>query len=356
MKNLLVAMSGGVDSAVAALLLKRQGTAITGVYMKNWINEENILGDCPWQQDIVDARAVADHLGIPFRVVNFMEDYKSRIVDFLLAGYKRGITPNPDVMCNREMKFGVLLDYALKHGFDGVATGHYVRKRENPGGSFDLLEGVDDKKNQSYFLALLRQEQVARAWFPIGDLRKTEVRALADEAGLPNARKKDSQGICFIGNIRMGDFLRHYIRDEPGEIADTDGRVLGKHRGLHLHTLGQRRGLGIPSNTDHEHYVVVGKDLAANRLIVAFDRPDSPGLYQRSFTVHHLSFVNQPIPDRHTLLARPRYLDPLQKIEYERLTPDTARVVFAEPQRAITPGQVIAFHEDDVLLGGAVYA
>jgi tRNA-uridine 2-sulfurtransferase len=348
-------MSGGVDSSVAALLLKEQGVHVVGAYMKNWINEENIFGDCPWQQDIEDARATADALGIEFRVVNFIDQYKERIVEYLLDGYKRGITPNPDVMCNREMKFGVLLDYALQEGFSAVATGHYARKQQGQDGSFDLLEGVDEKKNQSYFLAMIQQAQLARAEFPIGELRKADVRAFALARKLPNAAKKDSQGICFIGNIRMSDFLRHYIADEPGEIVTTEGRPVGEHKGLHLYTIGQRRGLGVPSNTDHEHFVVVGKDLQKNRLLVAFDRPESPGLFKCEIQIHGISWINRPVREECRLLARPRYLDPLQAITFSPSGPSSATIRFDVPQRALTSGQILALHDGEVVLGGGIY-
>src|ERR1700761_7399561 len=222
-------MSGGVDSSVAALLLHREGLPVEGAYMKNWINEENIVGDCPWQQDIEDARRVAETIQIPFRIVNLMREYRARVVEYLLQGYQTGITPNPDAMCNREMKFGVFLDLAKAAGFAAVATGHYARRLRQTDGSWDILEGVDKSKDQSYFLALLRQEQIAAARFPVGDLQKSEVRRLASERSLFTTTKKDSQGSCFIGNVRMTDFLRAFVPDKPGPIRNLSGALLGSH-------------------------------------------------------------------------------------------------------------------------------
>jgi len=353
-------MSGGVDSSVAALLLQQQGVPIVGAYMKNWINEDNVVGACPWQRDIDDARAVCDKLGIEFRVVNLMRDYRERVVAYLLDGYARGLTPNPDIMCNREIKFGVFRAWAKDHGFAAVATGHYARTTpDSPPsapGSQVLLEGADKNKDQSYFLALLAQEQLHDARFPIGHLAKPELRRLAREAGLPNADKKDSQGICFIGEVKMADFLKAYVPDAPGPIVRaTDSRVLGEHRGLHFYTLGQRRGIRIPSNTDHEAYVVVGKRAAGRALLVAFDHPDAPGLFQREVRVHSLSWIGEPLTTARALEGRVRYRDPRVPLEFCPEDGGTARVAFRAPQRGLASGQILAFYDGERLLGGGVY-
>jgi tRNA-specific 2-thiouridylase len=349
-------MSGGVDSSVAALLLQRQGLPIVGAYMKNWINEDEIIGHCPWQQDIEDARAVCDRLGIEFRVVNLMQDYRDRVVAYLLDGYARGLTPNPDIMCNREIKFGVFRAWAKSNGFGAVATGHYARRGERPDGTYALLEGADKNKDQSYFLALLAQSQLADARFPIGHIPKPELRALARQAGLSTADKKDSQGICFIGEVKMADFLRTYVPDAPGPIISAhDGRELGQHRGLHFFTLGQRKGIGVPSNTDHRAYVVVGKRADDRALLVAFDHPDAPGLFQREVRVHSLQWNGQTVATPTKLEARVRYRDPRVSVEFLPEGSDTALLKFAEPQRGLASGQIVALHDGERLLGGGVY-
>jgi tRNA-specific 2-thiouridylase len=355
-ERILVAMSGGVDSSVAALRLKQQGHDIVGAYMKNWINEDNVIGHCPWMQDIEDARAVADKIGIEFRVVNLMQDYRRLVVDYLLDGYQRGLTPNPDVMCNREMKFGVFAQYAQAEGFAAVATGHYAR-RVPRAQHFHLLEGLDKNKDQSYFLALLSPAQLAAARFPIGDLTKPELRALAADAHLPTAAKKDSQGICFIGEVKMADFLKTYVPDHPGPIVRaTDGKVLGEHRGLHYYTIGQRRGIRIPSNTDDKAYVVTGKRADDHALLVAFDGPDAPGLWTNECRVHSVSFIGEPVTTKRRIECKVRYRDPRVFIEFAPAADHMAAIKFDQPQRALASGQIMALYDGEQLLGGAVFA
>ena len=365
-QRILVALSGGVDSSVAAALLAEQGAEVSTAYMKNWINEPGLPGDCPWQEDIEDARRVAEKLGLPFQVVNLMEAYRERVVDYLLAGYREGITPNPDIMCNREIKFGVFLEWARGQGFTRVATGHYARLQMRPDGLVGLWEGVDKNKDQSYFLALLQQEQLASAIFPVGDLPKAEVRRQAERFGLATATKKDSQGICFIGQVRMRDFLRAYVPDAPGQIVDVSGRVLGQHQGLHLYTLGQRRGVGVASPVAHRAYVVVAKRSAKNELVLALDGEDAPGLFARRCRVEQLSFPAAPIVGPRELGVRPRYrapvcpariepIDLINLIEHPGGESSAAwQVTFTEPQRALTPGQIAAFYEGEELVAGGV--
>jgi tRNA-uridine 2-sulfurtransferase len=354
MKRILVAMSGGVDSSVAAYLLKEAGHDIEACYMKIWLEETDVFGECPWQKDIDDAHAVAKQLGIPFRIVNLIDEYRNRVVDYMIQGYRNCITPNPDVMCNREIKFGSFLDYAIQEGFDAVATGHYVQSRIAESKTTELWEGADKNKDQSYFLALLNQNQAARAIFPVGHLPKPELREIARQAGLINANKKDSQGICFIGKIKIGDFLQEYIPDKPGNIVNTEGKILGEHKGLHRFTLGQRKGLGIPSNTDNKFYVVIAKDYEKNDLLVAFEEPSTPKLFSDEVIVRDLVWNGEPITSTSALLAKPRYRDPSQAIQ---VTPEDGRlrVHFEKPQRALTPGQIIAFYEGERLLGGGIY-
>lgn len=355
-KRVLAAVSGGVDSSVAAALLLEQGHEVVGAYMKNWTNEEGLPGDCPWEQDIRDARAVCDHLGIEFRILSLMDEYRDRVVDYLLGGYRDGVTPNPDVMCNREMKFGVLLDFALSQGFDGIATGHYARIFTREDGTSDILRGRDSNKDQTYFLALLEQDQIQPALFPIGDLPKPEVRGLARRMNLPVAEKKDSQGICFIGNIKMSDFLSHYIPDRPGPISTLDGREIGLHRGLHLYTLGQRKGLGVASNTYGKAYVVVEKRPQTNELIVAFDEPETPMLYAERCRIGGISFTNREIQSLNGLSVQPRYRCRATPVEVEwSKSGNEAEITFETAQRALTPGQVAGFYQGETLVGGGIF-
>lgn len=370
-------MSGGVDSSVAAALLVRDGHDVVGAYMKNWINEENIIGHCPWQEDIEDARAVADQLGIEFRVVNLMKEYREKVVKYLLEGYQQGVTPNPDVMCNREMKFGVLWEWAQQHGFDAIATGHYARKVDRvPGSSWRgsreangvqgdqdeaspvILKGRDPNKDQTYFLAMMQPEQIRIAQFPIGHLLKPELRDLARKLGLKTAEKKDSQGICFIGEVKMEDFLRTFVPDRPGNIVDVEGKVMGEHRGLHLYTLGQRKGLRVASNLYKQAYVVVAKRQSSNELVIAIERQDTPLLWARRAVLTGLSSTGGRLSHARRLHAVPRYRSAPAGAEFRPRDGEgvgNAELIFDEPQRALTPGQICALYDGEMLLGGGVF-
>ena len=354
MAKVLVGLSGGVDSSAAAALLIEQGHEVSGAFMKNWINAEGLPGDCPWEEDLEDALEVARKLGIEFRVVDLIDQYKERIVDYLVEGYRTGITPNPDVWCNREMKFGVFLDYALEQGFESVATGHYARRRVLSNGEAAILKGADPNKDQSYFLAMMTQRQVKHALFPVGEMLKPEVREIARRHDLITAGKKDSQGICFIGEIKMRDFIRHYLPDNPGEIVDTSGKVLGKHDGLHLYTLGQRKGHGVASPRAGMAYVVVAKDLESNRLIVGWDEESTAGLYAKRCKVGMISTINEGFDRPMNVEALPRYRAKPEPCRIEP-TEGGVEVIFLNPQRALAIGQICGFYDGGRLLGGGVF-
>ena len=360
-------MSGGVDSSVAAALLKEQGYEVTGVFMKNW-SDSRFFKDktmCPWVEDQEDARKAAAVLGIPFYTFNFEKEYRDRVVKYMLDGYKKGITPNPDVMCNKEIKFGIFFKKALELGADFVATGHYARRREIKNQKskikiHELLAGADLNKDQSYFLWTLTQKQLARTLFPIGDYAKPEVRAMAKKFGLANAEKKDSQGLCFVGEVDVFEFLKSKIKPKRGKIMTAGGKDVGEHEGVMFYTIGQRHGIGSPGGGTA--YYVAGKDIKKNILYVAEGKEDK-SLYKDELTVagaHWISGVKSRMPLK--CQVRIRYRQPLQearitnyelRIKNKTIIHNSKFIIqFKEPQRAVTPGQSIVFYDDDMVLGG----
>ncbi len=362
--KVVVGMSGGVDSSVAALLLKRQGYQVTGLFMKNWEDDDD--GEhCSTRQDLVDVASVCDVIGIDLEVVNFSKEYKDRVFADFLREYEAGRTPNPDVLCNSEIKFRCFLDHAVGLGAERIATGHYARVRrwENDGRvEHQLLKAEDGTKDQSYFLYRLNQEQLSRTMFPLGDLYKREVRRMAADAGLHVADKKDSTGICFIGERPFREFLMRYLPTRPGEIRGLDDdRVLGEHQGLMYHTIGQRKGLhigGLRGNEsdagEHEAWYVAGKDVARNVLYVVQGH-DHPALLKERLVATDLNWISGRDPHTHWVYtAKPRYRSPDSACEIEAIAEGRAEIVFAEPQWALTPGQSVVIYESMVCLGGGV--
>ncbi|HEY0634574.1 MAG TPA: tRNA 2-thiouridine(34) synthase MnmA [Gammaproteobacteria bacterium] len=353
-KHVIVGLSGGVDSSVAALLLKQQGYYVEGLFMKNW-EEDDSSGYCSAEEDLKDARCVAEALAIPLHAVNFSADYWERVFSHFLHEYQAGRTPNPDVLCNREIKFKAFLDHALERGADKIATGHYARIREE-NGRYLLLKGRDPGKDQSYFLYMLGQKQLSRSLFPVGELEKSEVRRIAEEHHLATAQKKDSTGICFIGERDFKEFLSRYLPAQPGEMRTPEGELVGRHDGLMYYTLGQRQGLGIGgrAGASEEPWFVVGKDMASNVLLVAQGH-DHPRLFSQALLASELHWVSgepPPLPLRG--MAKTRYRQPDQPCTITAIDQGRATVLFAEAQRAVTPGQSVVFYEGEVCLGGGI--
>jgi len=353
-RHVIVGMSGGVDSSVTALVLLEQGYEVSGLFMKNW-DEDDGTEYCTAKQDLEDAQRVCDKLGIPLRSVNFAAEYWDFVFENFLHEYGAGRTPNPDILCNKEIKFKAFLDYTQDLGGELIAMGHYARVEEREG-RFHLLKGVDGNKDQSYFIYTLGQPQLSRTLFPIGGLDKPEVRKLAAKAGFDNARKKDSTGICFIGERRFKDFLQRYLPARPGEIQTVEGEVLGRHEGLMYYTLGQRRGFGVGGvkGADQEAWYVLQKDLDRNVLIVGQGH-DHPLLFSDTLEAGTLDWCdNQPLRTTLRCAAKTRYRQPDQDCVVEPLEEGRCRVVFDHPQRAVTPGQSVVFYQGEECLGGGV--
>jgi tRNA-specific 2-thiouridylase len=347
--RVIVGMSGGVDSSVAAWLLKHQGFEVVGLFMKNWEDDDEEY--CTSRADLIDAVSVADLIGIEIEAVNFTQEYRDRVFASFLAEYRAGRTPNPDVLCNAEIKFKAFLDHALSLGAERIATGHYAQVRETDG-LFQLLKAEDGTKDQSYFLYRLNQSQLSKTLFPLGSMYKRDVRALARKLGLPNHAKKDSTGICFIGERPFREFLQRYLPTEPGDIVTPEGRVVGTHSGLMYYTIGQRQGLGIGGQG--EPWYVSGKNLERNEL-VAVQGHGHPTLLSGALLAADLSWVSARSPHTHWVYgAKTRYRQKDAPCEVERVDEASCEVRFAEPQWAVTPGQSLVIYESRVCLGGGI--
>jgi tRNA-specific 2-thiouridylase len=361
-RRVVVGLSGGVDSAVSAWLLKQQGHEVVGIFMKNWEDDDD-SEYCSSRQDFIDAASVAEVIGIEIEHVNFAAEYKDRVFAEFLREYQANRTPNPDVLCNAEIKFKAFLDHAMRLGAEKIATGHYARVRELYG-EFQLLKGLDPLKDQSYFLHRLSQAQLSRTLFPVGELPKTEVRRIATEAGLPNAKKKDSTGICFIGERPFREFLNRYLSNQPGPIKDARGRKIGEHVGLSFYTLGQRQGLGIGGvkekgaprgGGEHEPWYVARKDPATNTLY-AVQGHDHPWLLSRSLVAQDLSWVAGYPPPPAARAAKTRYRQADADCRVSLPAVGTVALHFEQPQWAVTPGQSAVIYAGEVCVGGGVIA
>jgi tRNA-uridine 2-sulfurtransferase len=363
--RVVVGLSGGVDSAVSAYLLLQQGYEVVAIFMKNWEDDDD-SEYCSSNEDFVDAASVADVLGIEIEHVNFAAEYKDRVFAEFLREYQAGRTPNPDVLCNAEIKFKAFLDHAMRLGAEKIATGHYARVRERKLGGvtrFELLKGLDESKDQSYFLHRLSQAQLSKTLFPVGELRKTVVRQIAEQIGLPNAKKKDSTGICFIGERPFRDFLNRYISKEPGPIKEARGRVIGQHQGLSFYTLGQRQGLGIGGvkekgaqrgGGEHAPWFVARKDIAKNTLWVVQGH-DHPWLLSSALQADDVSWIAGTAPNAGTYAAKTRYRQADAPCALSGAE-GGFRLAFDQAQWAVTPGQSAVLYDGDVCLGGGVIA